>query len=74
MVMSNSPHPCSSMRNGGFLNAVRLSVRRDSLCVRSTLTLLILVEGWVQIVDSFLVDGGQNLVALVIQQPDLDIP
>jgi hypothetical protein len=62
------------MRNGGFLNAVRLSVRRDSLCVRSTLTLLILVEGWVQIVDSFLVDGGQNLVALVIQQPDLDIP
>ena len=72
--MSNSPHPCSSMRNGGFLKTAHMSAHSGSPCARRALTLLVLVKGRVQVVDGLLVDGGQDLVALVVQQPDLDVP
>lgn len=41
---------------------------------RSVLTLLVLVKGRVQIVHGLLIDGGQDLVALLVQQPDLNVP
>lgn len=72
--MSNSPHPCSSMRKGGFLNAARLSVCPPPQCDRGMRTLLVLLEGRVQVVDGLFVDGGHDLVALVVQQPDFDVP
>lgn len=44
------------------------------LCKCGAPTLLVLVKGRVQVVDGLLVDGGQDLGALVVQQPDLDVP
>jgi hypothetical protein len=43
-------------------------------CLSGALTVLVLLEGRVEVVDGLLEDVGHDLVALVVQQPDLYAP
>jgi hypothetical protein len=73
--MSNSPHPFSSILNGGFLNAVAKLARAllASPCPHAH-TLLVLLETRVQVVDGFLEARRLDVVALVVHQEYLDAP
>ena len=69
--MSNSPQPFSSIRNGGFLKTVALvsptgAMRWGAGVVVRALTLLVTLEGGMEIICAFFEDGGEDLVALLI--------
>jgi len=72
--MSNSPQPFSSIRNGGFLKTVALVSPTGAMrwgagvvvVVVRALTLLVTLEGGMEIICAFFEDGGEDLVALLI--------
>lgn len=88
--MSNSPHPSSSILNGGFLNAGHITIYQPDCfaeqraggggerhCAQAHLPRTLVragLETRMQFVEHLVEDGGGHVFAAVVDQEDGDVP